>query len=284
MYQLQLAEGTDQINYQDTEFILVPDPMNRKRPLYMREDLFYRLTPALAQKFFKFIAPFNTPEKMTRVVARYQSRWQGLNEGDTGSSGGGEGTDWAAIIESAGDIIEGLGEIFGSSSGGSTPEDPGTFVNAAGWVYCNRLINGAITGFAVQPTYKGLIAFSNPGTVSLFFPKLPSVVPALPSIVPTAMLNKALQNPDKIVRIKPGTGAIGASTNEYEVLPLSAVGYDAAGNPTSGPPKPDPQDGGPGPGDDGENGDNDSGSFILKAAIPLALIAGLALIGMKAKK
>lgn len=275
MYQLQLAEGPNQVNYNDVEFILVPDPMNQKRPIYMKETLFRNLSPEAALKFFKFVAPFNTPDKMTRVVARYQAKHGLSDDGEGGDSG----TDWGAIVETVGDVVTVIGDLFGSSSGGSTPADPGSFVNPAGWVYCTRAINGNVTGFAVQPAYKSLIAFSSPDVVRQFFPKLPANVPALPSIVPTAMLNLALTNPNKIIKMKPGGG--------YDILPLSSVGIDNAGNPVDGtqPPKPDPVNGGPPPGDDSENGAGGAGGADMagfgKWALPLALIAGLAYMGSK---
>jgi len=293
MYQLQLAENGNGINpmLNEVEFILIPDPANKKRPYYFREDLFYELSQPIFNKLIAYVKPFNDINKLARISARYDMNQTPVyslrdeitdpNQPTDPNAGGGSGWDPVidAGIELGLDLLTTYIEQETAPDQPGAPVNPGTYVAPGGWVYCVRNIGGQDIGFAVQPTNRVLIAFSSPEMVRRMFNDLPPnaggslpYIP-LPSITPGTMIQLALQNPNKMIRIKPGTGAIGAPSNVFEVGGYPTVlGLDLGGNPiTETPPPP------PGPGENPADNDNENNNITQYAgfALPLLLIGGL---------
>jgi len=299
MYQLKLAEGpqNESIKINEVEFLLVPDPENKRRPYYFREDVFYNIPGNAFNSLVKFIKPFNDINKLNRFITRYQIKNngglsdEGYSYGDNpsyggsgGSGGSGGGIDWGQIGTDLGtaaaqlglDIVNQYvqGEINAASGNSGNNTVPGTYVAPGGWVLTVRDFNGQNIMFAVQPANRSIIAFSTPELVKKMFANLPGCngpceyIP-LPSVTPAGLIQLALSNPNKIVRIKPGTGAIGATTNQFEVVGYPAIlGLDAGGNPITTPPP-----GPPAPGENPTNNDNENnqnGGGGIGAILPLA--------------
>jgi hypothetical protein len=299
MYQLKLAEGPQNksINLNEVEFLLVPDPENKRRPYYFREDVFYSIPGKAFNALIQYIKPFNDINKLNRFIARYQSKRNGaLNDdgysygddpqyGGSGASGAnsgssGSGIDWGQIGTAAAQL--GLeivnqyvqGEINAAQGTQGTGTTPGTYVSPGGWVLTARNFGGQNIMFAVQPANRSIIAFSTPELVRKMFSNLPSCpggvcdyIP-LPEITPAGLISLALQNPNKIVRIKPGTGAVGTTTNQFEVVGYPAIlGLDAGGNPITTTPPPVT------PGENPTNEDNENnqaGGGGIGSILPLA--------------
>lgn len=254
---LELAEGNGEGDIQDLEFILVPDPFLARKEIFVREDVVRELDDTTFSKVMDYVSSWNDPKLLQRIAKRRNYlKFYSMNDGEEG------GTDWAAVVETVGSAIEVVGSWFDSGSGSDSSgnENPGTIVSTNGMVFCIRTIQGQLVGFGLDPAGRRLIAFSNPNEVVKYFPDLPGGnFPhiQLPSVVPSGMVQKALENPNKIIRIKPGTN------NVYQVVTPVITGNDGNGNPEVG-------------GTDGTGGtaDDPKGSGF-GALLPIGLIGSL---------
>lgn len=266
---LELAEnGSDDDITGDIEFLLIPDPLNKRKPIYVREDAIYSLTDPNFNRLIDFSMNFNPADKIARIQTRRKiyRRSVGLNEDETGGESG-SSVDWDQVV----DIVDSVLDLFDSGSGSGSGQAPctGSYVNADGMVFCIRNINGQDVGFGLDPSGRRLIALSSPQNVTTLFPNLVSCAGTgipfiqLPSVVPAGLISLALRNPDKVVRIKPGTN------NEFEVMGTPFVtGTDPDGNPIVTNP-------------DGSGGSHDETTQpkSLAGLLPIALIGSLLFMG-----
>lgn len=264
---LELAEGPED-NIQDVEFLLIPDPLNKRAPIYVREDVLYTISNADFRRLTDFSKGWNPSDKIRRISTR-----RTVNRRASGLSDEGSSVDWGEVVSIVDQVLDLFDSGSGSGSGSSTPTDPGTYVSPSGFVYCVRNIGGQDVGFGLNPSGRSLIAFSSPAEVKKMFSNLPpnmgGTLPyiQLPSVVPGGLVALALRNPNKIVRIKPGTRDV------FEVVgPVTGSGSDNFGNPTPGNTNPDPYN------EDPDTPGSSSGASF-GSLLPLALIGGLLTLG-----
>lgn len=211
---LELAEGGDDGNRQlyiwgdDRNYYLVPDPSNRQKPKFVREDATYFMDDNQYHRFLAYIANYNDPKylafmanKRNQIISGY-----GLSEGTD--------VDWGEVVSIV-DTVVGWFDSGKDEEGNpdSTNPNPNNFsiVGIGQFVVCVYTHpEGHLTAMGLNPVKKQLIAFSSPEELLKVFPNLPpwpaSAFPKLPPQVPQVLIDMALHHPNKIITYVQGIG------------------------------------------------------------------------------